>query len=179
MGSMQAACEGDLHTIVSRCSNAFGDWFIAHVLDLLALHPAAPSLLEQPLPHLGGSLVSLPNSCLCPLFADPDHGPVLAKLSAITMLQYGLMAVSEAPLPHPLVMFDFAVEGVHTTLPAAFGFVASARSYHHAMMRNAEQQPPASRAVDSEAWPPRRPHALTNAFICARWSSTHCNTQPP
>lgn len=54
---LQAASEGDLHTIVNRCSNAVGDWFMCHVLDLLALHPAGPALLEQSLPGTGSTVV--------------------------------------------------------------------------------------------------------------------------
>lgn len=57
---MQAACEGDLHSLVARCSHAFGDWFMAHLMDVLALHPAGPSLLQTPLPHTGTTLV-----CAC------------------------------------------------------------------------------------------------------------------
>lgn len=53
---LQAASEGDLHTIVNRCSNAVGDWFMCHVLDLLALHPAGPALLEQSLPGTGSTV---------------------------------------------------------------------------------------------------------------------------
>ena len=56
---MQAASDGNLHTLVSRCSMAFGDWFMVHVLDVMALHASGPALLQETLPHTGTSLVSL------------------------------------------------------------------------------------------------------------------------
>lgn len=55
---VQAACSGDLHMIVSRCSNAFGDWFMCHIMDVLMTHPSGPAVLQHVLPHDGGTLVS-------------------------------------------------------------------------------------------------------------------------
>ncbi|KAK9803644.1 hypothetical protein WJX72_007957 [[Myrmecia] bisecta] len=51
---LKAAADVDIQGLVQLSSRMCSAWFMAHVGDLLLLHPAAKAVLKRPLPHNGG-----------------------------------------------------------------------------------------------------------------------------